>query len=120
MRNIPIDGTRITLLASGKLLPKPVYAELSDGSRRRVPDRQAVDQETQVPLWIIDCFLDDGEEEGRAEVVAVTVPCIEKPVVQKFKPLEFDGLEARAYVRDGRVGLSFSADALVSASVRAA
>lgn len=121
MRNIPIDGTRITLLASGKLLPKPVYAELSDGSRRRVPDRQAIDEDTQVPLWIVDCFLDDGEEEGRAEVVAVTVPCLEKPSVQKFKPLMFEGLEARAYVRDGRVALSFSADRLVtSSSVKAA
>jgi hypothetical protein len=122
LRNIPIDGTRITLLASGKLLPKPVYAELSDGKRQRVPDRQAVDMDTGAPLWIVDCFLDDGEEEGRAEVVSVTVPSIERPSVAKFRPVEFEGLEARAYVRDGRVGMSFTADRIVStpAAVKAA
>lgn len=122
MRFIPIDGSRITLLASGKLMPKPVYGELADGSRRRVPGQQAKCEITGAPLWIVDCFLDDdGDDDGRAEIVAVTVPSQERPEVAKFRPVNFEGLEARAYVRDGRVAMSFTADRIKpAASVKAA
>jgi hypothetical protein len=113
MRNIPVDTTQITLLASGKLMPKPLYAVLADGSRKRVPDKQA--EEEGIPLWVVDCYLDDDEEEGRAEVVGVTVGSFEKPAVKKFQPVQFEGLVARAYVRDGRVAFSFSADRIATA-----
>jgi hypothetical protein len=120
MRNIPVDGTQITLLASGKIMAKADYAELADGSRKRVPGAQATDRDTGLPLWIVDCFLDDDEEEGRAEIVGVTVGCYDKPQVQKFRPVEFIGLTASGYVRDGRVAFSFRASGIASVQVKAA
>lgn len=120
MRNIPVDTSQITLLASGKLMPKPFYAELSDGSRKRDPHRQAVCPVTGVPLWIVDCFVDDEEEDGRAEVVGVTVPSMDRPVVKKFSPVPFEGLVATGYVRDGRVQFSFRADRIITAALKAA
>lgn len=123
MRNLPIDTTRMTLLASGKLMPKAEYAELADGTRKRVPGGQQTDRDSGLPLWVVDCFLDDDEEEGRAEVVGVTVATREKPEVKKFKPVEFVGLVATAYVPHGqsRVSYSFRASGIASgASISAA
>jgi hypothetical protein len=120
MRNIPVDTSRMSLLSSGKLMAKAEYAELSDGSRRRVPDAQAKDRETGLPLWVVDCFLDDDEEEGRAEVVGVTVASREKPQVQKFRPVHFVNLVASAYVRDGRTAFTFRASGMAAPQVKAA
>jgi hypothetical protein len=120
MRLLPIDASRLTLLASGKTMPKAEYAELSDGSRKRVPGAQACDPTSGLPLWIVDCFLDDDEEEGRAEVVGVTVATRERPQVQKFRPVEFVELVATAYVRDGRTAFSFRATGINQPAARAA
>lgn len=120
MRTLPIDSSRFSLLASGKLMPKPEYAELSDGTRKRVPGGQATDRDTGLPLWVVDCFLDDDEEEGRAEVVGVTVASVTKPEVKKFRPVEFTDLVGSAYVRDNRVAYSFRASGLAVAGPRAA
>ncbi|WP_224392832.1 hypothetical protein [Pseudonocardia sp. ICBG1293] len=94
---------------------KAEYAELSDGSRKRVPDSQATDCETGLPLWVVDCFLDDDSEEGRAEVVGVTVVSREKPQVKKFHRVDFIDLVATAYMRDGRPAFSFRASGIHSA-----
>ncbi len=121
MRNLPIDSTQLSLLSSGKCMPKAEYAVLADGSRKRVPGAQAVDPMTGMPLWIVDCFLDDDEEEGRAEVIGVTVSSFERPETKKFRPIEFSGLVATAYVRDGRCAFSFRAMAITtSGQVKAA
>lgn len=120
MRNLPVDTFQITLLASGKIMAKAEYAELADGSRKRVPGAQASDRDTGMPLWIIDCYLDDDEEDGRAEIVGVTVGSLDKPQVKKFQPIEFVGLTANGYVRDGRVAYSFKASGVASAQVKAA
>lgn len=120
MRLLPIDASRLTLLASGKCMPKAEYAELADGSRRRVPGAQASDPTSGLPLWIVDCFLDDDEDEGRAEVVGVTVAMRERPQVKKFTPVEFVDLVATAYVRDNRTAFSFRASGIGSAPRAAA
>jgi hypothetical protein len=120
MRAIPVDSSRLSLLASGKLMPKAEYAELSDGSRRRVPGAQAMHPESGLPLWVVDCFLDDDDEEGRAEIVGVTVASREKPQVSKFRPIEFVDLVGSAYVRDGRVAYTFRASGVVPAQIKAA
>jgi hypothetical protein len=121
MRNLPVDASQITLLASGKIMPKAEYAELSDGSRKRVPGAQAKDLATGMPLWIVDCYLDDdAEEDGRAEIVGVTLSCYERPAVQKLRPVQFVGLVANAYVRDNRVAFSFKASGIALSQVKAA
>jgi hypothetical protein len=38
MRRIPVDCTRVRFLGTGKVAERAKYAELSDGTRRRVPD----------------------------------------------------------------------------------
>lgn len=120
MRNLPIDATQITLISSGKVMAKPEYALLSDGSRKRVPGVQATDANTGLPLWILDCFVDDDEEEGRADIVGVTVSSYDRPEVRKFAPVQFMGLVATGYVRDGRIAFSFRASGLAMAQVKAA
>jgi len=120
MRNLPIDASRLHLLASGKCMPVAEYAELSDGSKRRVPGAQAKDRDTGLPLWVVDCFVDDDEEDGRAEIVGVKVASVEKPQVQKFRPVAFLDLVASAYVRDGRVAYTFRASGIAQAVQKAA
>lgn len=120
MRTLPIDSTRLTLLATGKIMAKAEYAELSDGSRRRVPDRQATDKASGVPLWVVDCFVDDDQEDGRAEIVGVTVASPVRPEVVKFRPVQFTDLVGSAYVRDGRAVYTFRASGVAGAQVKAA
>ncbi len=55
MRRIPIDQTRIAFVGTGKVAERAKYAELSDGSRKRVPDAQDTD-ENGVPIWIVDAL----------------------------------------------------------------
>lgn len=123
MRYLPIDADRLRLLASGKLMARPVYAELSDGSRKRVPGDQERD-ENGVPLWTVDCYADDGvdDEDGRAEVVGVIVGSHDRPTLRKFEPVMFEGLEVNVYVpKTGRLTMQWRADRIVSgASVKSA
>lgn len=100
MRSIPVDASRLSLIATGKAVPKVIYAELSDGSRRRT-DRQATD-DAGVPLWTVDVLVDDDAAD-RAEVIGVTVPSAVEPTVQKFRQVAFRGVTARLY-RDNMSG----------------
>lgn len=124
MRTLPIDSSRLVLFAAGPVTPKPHYADLSDGSRRRVDGQQAKDPESGLPLWVIDCFpdQDDQDERARAEVVSVTVPSAMKPLVSKFRPVVFEGLMANAYAdrATGQVRTSFKASGVQSAPAKAA
>ena len=43
MRRIPVDATRIRFIGTGKSAARAKYAELADGSRKRVPDAQDTD-----------------------------------------------------------------------------
>ena len=65
MRRIPVDTSALTFIGTGKAAARAKYAELSDGSRRRVPDAQDTN-EHGVPLWIVDVLVDDDESD-RAE-----------------------------------------------------
>lgn len=119
MRAIPVDTNELRLIASGMIAAKGLYAELADGSRRRVPGEQAKDRDTGLPLWVVDCFVDeeiDPDVDGRAEVVGVTVGSADRPRVTKFAPVTFVGLTATGYVRDNRVAFSFKADGIAAAA----
>ena len=84
MRSIPVDVARLNLLATGKVIPKAEYATLSDGSSRRTGNQAT--NPTGVPLWTIDCLVDD-DDSPRAEVVGVTVAAMDEPQVAKLKPI---------------------------------
>lgn len=112
MRRIPVDTTRVRFIGTGKAAARAKYAELSDGSRKRVPDAQDTN-EAGVPMWIIDVLVDDPDAE-RAEVASVKVAAYEVPETRLGQEVKFVGLVALPYVQQGtsRVALSFSADSI--------
>jgi hypothetical protein len=115
MRRIPVDTTRVRFVGTGKSAARAVYAELSDGSRKRVPDSHDKDDQGR-PMWTIDVLVDDPDAE-RAEVAAVKVASFEVPVTRLGQEVKFVGLTALPYVASGtnRVALSFSAEGMEGA-----
>lgn len=71
MRRIPVDTARVRFLGTAKTATRAQYAELSDGSRRRVPDAQDKNAEG-VPMWVVDVLVDDPDAD-RAEIAGVKV-----------------------------------------------
>ena len=112
MRRIPVDTSRVRFVGTGKSAARAKYAELSDGSRRRVPDAQDTNEDG-VPMWTIDVLVDDPDDE-RAEVASVKVAAFEVPVTRLGQEVRFVGLTALPYVAQGsnRVGLSFTAESI--------
>ena len=48
MRRIPVDSTKVKFISIGKSAARAKYAELSDGSRKRVPDAQDTDDQGEI------------------------------------------------------------------------
>lgn len=113
MRRIPVDTARVRFIGTGKVAERAKYAELSDGSRKRVPDAQDTDDQGR-PMWIVDVMVDDPEA-TRAEIASVKVASFEVPSTRLGTPVEFVGLTALPYVQQGtnRVALSFNAESIV-------
>lgn len=114
MANLPIDGNKITLVATGKVRPVAVYAEMADGSKKRVPGEQEK-SDFGVPLWAVDVQLDD-DEATRTEAIAVKVPSVDEPQPPKWRPVTFEGLTCKPYVPNGgrQVQLSMRAESLIT------
>jgi hypothetical protein len=110
--NLPIDGAKITLIATGKVRPVAVYAEMPDGSNRRVPGAQE-QTDNGIPIWAVDVQLDD-DDANRAEAISVKVPAADEPTVAKWKPVTFTGLVCKPYIPSGgrQVALSMRADGI--------
>ena len=106
MRYIPVDTARVRFLGTGKVAERAKYAELSDGSRRRVPDAQDTDDQGR-PLWAVDVLVDDPDSD-RAEIAAVKVASYEVPETRLGEEVRFTNLTVLPYVLDGgrRVSLS--------------
>lgn len=120
MRRIPVDTTRVRFIATGKHAARAKYAELSDGSRKRVPDSHDTDDQGR-PMWVVDVMVDDPDAE-RAEIAAVKVASFEVPETRLGEEVRFVGLVALPYVAQGtgRVALSFSAEGLETAKPKPA
>lgn len=112
MRRIPVDTSRVRFIATGKHAARAKYAELSDGSRKRVPDSHDTDDQGR-PMWVVDVMVDDPDAE-RAEIAAVKVATHEVPETRLGEEVRFIGLIALPYVAQGtgRVALSFSAEGI--------
>lgn len=112
MRRIPVDCNRVRFLGTGKVAERAKYAELSDGSRRRVPGAQDTN-DAGIPMWVVDVLVDDPEAD-RAEIAGIKVASHEQPRTELGKDIKFRGLVALPYVEQGtnRVKLSFSADGI--------
>lgn len=91
MRNLPIDSTAMPMIATGGVQPVAVWAELSDGSRKMVPDAQEKD-ETGVPLWTVEAMVPGQTDKDRAEVISVRIAAYDRPTVQQFGPVSFEGM----------------------------
>jgi hypothetical protein len=115
MRRIPVDGTRVRFIGTGKHAARAVYAELSDGSRKRVPDAQDKDDNGR-PIWVVDVMVDDPDAD-RAEIASVKVAMYEVPSTTLGQEVKFIGLTALPYVMQGsnRVALSFTAEGMEGA-----
>jgi len=98
---VPVDGTRMVLISTGKVHKVPVW---DDVQKRMIQGSQARDPETNGLLWSIDCVPDDGDESSRSEAVGVRVPVLGEsaPLVSKWQPVNFEGLEIA--VRTNRAG----------------
>ena len=116
MRSIPVDTTRVRFVATGKHAARAKYAELSDGSRKRVPDSHDMDDQGR-PLWVVDVMVDDPEAE-RAEIAAVKIAAHEVPETRLGEEIRFVNLVAVPYVAQGtgRVAMSFRADGIETAA----
>ena len=115
MRAIPVDTARVRFIATGKHAARAKYAELSDGTRRRVPDSHDTDDKGR-PMWTVDVLVDDPDAD-RAEVAAVKVASFEVPETRLGDEVRFLNLVAVPYVAQGtgRVALSFRADGIENA-----
>lgn len=111
IRSLPVDTTRLNLVASCAPVPKAEWAQLSDGSRR--PSGNQAKDEDGYPLWIVDCLAIGLE---RPEVIAVEVAG-DQPEVQVMQPVAFEGLVVQLNVskKTGGLGTYWSADRVVTA-----
>lgn len=117
IREVPVDNSRIELIASGHVVPVPVWAEMPDGSRKLMEDEQAKDEQTGELLWNVDVFGESGREGSeRAEVVSVQVRSPHQPVVKRFGPVKFRDLAVRfSKGRDGNLKNYWAASGLIDA-----
>lgn len=100
MANLPIDSNKITLVATGKVRPVPLYAEDAAGNKQRVPGAQDKCPRTNKNLFAVDVMLDDDEDK-RSEAISVKVPADVEPVVAKWQPVIFSGLTCKPYIKQG-------------------
>jgi len=115
MRSIPVDTTRVRFVATGKHAARAKYAELADGSRKRVPDSHDTD-DNGLPMWTVDVLVDDPEAD-RAEVAGVKIASYEVPETRLGEEVRFINLVAVPYVAQGtgRVAMSYRADGIENA-----
>ena len=111
---LTIDGGRVQMISTGKVAPAH---EWSDGKRS---ESQKRDPNTGMPVWVVDCLIDD-DEASRATTAGVEVQALDEPRPVKFRPVEFVGLTANIYVtRAGALGMRFSAESIAAPGLKAA
>jgi len=114
MRWIPVDTERVTFIGTSKTAEVAEYVELSNGERKR-SGGQAKDQDSGMPLWVVDVMVMDPDA-PRAEIVGVKVASYDEPQTVMGQPVKFHGLRALGYVMNGqsRVSYTFRADGIDS------
>lgn len=114
MPSFPIDSSRAVMIATGKVMP---VTEWTDDGRRT--DVQKRDPNTGMPVWLIDCLVDD-DDAARAVVAGVEVPALDEPKIAKFRPVVFEGLTMSCYVKrqTGALVTRWSAEGLAEAHIR--
>lgn len=92
--NFQLDTTHGTteFIATGNVSEVPDFdVEVEPGT----PRPQATDANGE-PLWTIDVLIEDGSD--RANCVGVRVPSKHQPTVDKYKPVQFTGIDVTVYI----------------------
>ncbi|WP_147375587.1 hypothetical protein [Jiangella rhizosphaerae] len=96
MATYAVDSKRQMMTATGVVNAVHEWEDAPDGSRRQ-SERQALDEDTRMPLWGVEVIyrtVSFGNElSARAQVV---VPAPLKPEIADFTPIEFGDLTASA------------------------
>lgn len=111
---IPVDSSRFSVVASGKIAPATEWIERADGGRAR-SDVQATN-DRGLPLWEVEVFYDDrifGQDSS--ERARVSVPAQTEPKIAPFTPIQFVGLTVNAYASKGSMRTNFSAEGIAAA-----
>ena len=102
-----LDTTSTPMIATGAAAPVYRYNPDAAPGTPRVQELN----ESGVPLWVMDCLVDDGAD--RANVAAVRIASPEQPAPARFQPVAFSRLVATVYVnkRQGNtLGLMYEGD----------
>jgi hypothetical protein len=123
MAGLPIDGSRLALIAMSAARPGASFAELADGSTRFVPGQQGVDRDTGLPVWEVDAVAPAATDDDRGRMTTLTVKIASQhqPQVQLAQPVTFTDLEVRPAVgkRDGKLALYWSASGVAAPATAA-
>lgn len=122
MRTIPVDGTRVRLMATGVVQAVDEWVEVGTGSdaQRRRSGNQQRDETTRLPLWRVEALIppEAGDERAQTEKVWVEVPSKDMPEVGGWGVLLYcTDLDLRCWVgRDGKLGQALRASAVKASS----
>ena len=97
------SGT-VEFIATGKVAPVNRYDPNAAPDAPRVQETD----ENGVPLWVMDVLVEDGSD--RANCVGVRVAEKHQPVLDKYKPVVFTGLDVIVYVngKTGQLGFLYA------------
>lgn len=110
---IPVDSTRLTLIATGNCEPVMEWGEDASGKRTRLETQEVRDSD-RLPLWEVE-VLRKSVAFGRETTVItpVIVGSRTAPEPPEFQPVEFEDLVADFYPRkNGGMGERWTAKAL--------
>lgn len=92
MPRYAVDSDKMSLTATGIVEPVAEWEDSPTGGRRP-SERQAMDEETRLPLWNVEVMYGQISFGRESTVTAwVKVPAAAMPEVEKFQPVPFEGL----------------------------
>lgn len=115
MPTYAVDSKRQRMTTTGIVQPVTEW-EGPKGSRRPT-DRQAHDEHTGMPLWLVEVmYLLVMFGQQLTTTSMVRVPNATRPEIQPLTPIEFDGLRCDVFVKAGGFEERWSADAISTAA----
>lgn len=114
MATYAIDSSKQPMIATG-IFEEAKEWEDKPGGGRRPSERQSRDENTGMPLWLVEVLYPQtnfGRTESSTAKVRVGSP--ETPSIEALKPISFGGLEVdiRVNGKTGRLMESWRAEAL--------
>lgn len=96
MATYAVDSKRQLMTATGLVNAVHEWEDTPDGSRRQ-SERQALDEETRMPLWGVEViYRTESFGNALSARAQVILPAPLKPEIAEFSPIEFGDLVASA------------------------